>query len=488
MINGKILIVEDELLSAENLKAELEQMGYNVLPIISNGKMVIESIKQNVPDLILIDILINGDIDGIETAEIINKKYNIPFIYCTSSIDKKLLKRAKHTNPYGFINKPYSLNEIYSNIEIALSKHKQDQQIIHLSKVLHSVRTINQIINKEQKRTKMLEQICITLTKIRGYQSSWIALFDKNNKMIEFEHVGLGPESEELKQLLKNNKGPECVKRAFETEKTILITNPQKECKNCPLLGRNPAYREMTTSIKYKNENIGVISISYSQNLYINAEERKIFQEVADDIAYALNNLQIQEEKNKSEEILRISEENYRFTLENLLVGVITHASDSSILLSNNEAYNIMGLTLEQMQGKQDIDPLWKFINEDLTIMKIEDYPVNKIISTGKSLSSFIMGIEVPERDFITWVIVNGTPLLNKSKKIDKIIINFLDITTLIKAKKELKEKIDKLEKFNKLTIGRELKMIELKKEINTMLENNGLKPKYSIPNKEQVR
>jgi PAS domain S-box-containing protein len=137
------------------------------------------------------------------------------------------------------------------------------------------------------------------------------------------------------------------------------------------------------------------------------------------------------------EESLRASEKEYRSTLNDLLVGVVVHASDTSILLSNREAENILGLTYEQLSGKKTIDPEWNFVHEDSTIMKVEQYPVSKVFSTKKQLHDYVVGIKRPDRDYVTWVIVNAIPVFSKDSELEKVIVNFIDITALKQAEEE---------------------------------------------------
>jgi PAS domain S-box-containing protein len=131
-----------------------------------------------------------------------------------------------------------------------------------------------------------------------------------------------------------------------------------------------------------------------------------------------------------SQKEIQKNENEFHSTIENLLVGVIVHGSDTQILFSNREASNIIGLSPAQMLGKDVIDPEWMFVYEDSTPMKLEDYPVNKVIKTQKPLTNFVCGIIRKERDFITWVNVNAMPFFNSDDgTLEKVVNNFIDIT-----------------------------------------------------------
>jgi len=117
---AKILIVEDEPIIASDIEMILEDLGYNVIGIEDNAEDALISINNNTPDLILLDINLEGDVDGILLAKNINKQFKIPFVFLTSNADKLTINRVKRTQPAGFIVKPFSEKDLQSNIEIAL--------------------------------------------------------------------------------------------------------------------------------------------------------------------------------------------------------------------------------------------------------------------------------------------------------------------------------------------------------------------------------
>ena len=133
MEKRKILIVEDEYITAEDIKEKLKSVGYKVIGIASTYNKVLELIDNNMPDLVLMDIKIKGDKNGIETANYVRRHYDIPIIFLTAFSDKKLIEQVKNTEPYGYIIKPFTKEGLYSNIEIALNK---DQRIKYRYQVL----------------------------------------------------------------------------------------------------------------------------------------------------------------------------------------------------------------------------------------------------------------------------------------------------------------------------------------------------------------
>jgi histidine kinase len=129
MIHPTILIIEDELVTVELLKNYLQRSGYETLDAVSNSTDALQAIINMRPDLILMDITIKGEIDGIELTKIINTQFDIPVIYLTGFADRETVARAKITESYGYIIKPFNEIDIVSNIEIGLEKYKFNQKL-----------------------------------------------------------------------------------------------------------------------------------------------------------------------------------------------------------------------------------------------------------------------------------------------------------------------------------------------------------------------
>ncbi|MCG2736691.1 MAG: response regulator [Candidatus Methanoperedenaceae archaeon] len=124
-----ILVVEDEIIIAEDIQRKLKKMGYDVTAIVSSGEEAIKKVKENIPDLILMDIVIYGEMDGIETAGQINSLFDIPVVYLTAYADEKTIERAKVTEPFGYLIKPFKERELQITIEIALYKHEMEKKL-----------------------------------------------------------------------------------------------------------------------------------------------------------------------------------------------------------------------------------------------------------------------------------------------------------------------------------------------------------------------
>jgi len=129
MGRARILVVEDEGIIAEDLRMGLEEMGYDVVAVASTGEDAVREAQERRPDLVLMDVVLHGDMDGIEAAERIHARLNIPVIYLTAYSDEKILERAKIAEPFGYMIKPIRERDLYSTIEMALFKHEMERRL-----------------------------------------------------------------------------------------------------------------------------------------------------------------------------------------------------------------------------------------------------------------------------------------------------------------------------------------------------------------------
>ncbi|MEZ5336564.1 MAG: response regulator [Methanolobus sp.] len=129
MDDTKILVVEDESIIGLNIKKKLKSFGYTVPAIVATGEEAIKMAEITFPDLVLMDVRLKGDMDGVDTAEKIRENYDIPIIYLTAYSDDEVLEKAKKTKPYGYIVKPFKADDLHSNIEMALYRHKMEKEM-----------------------------------------------------------------------------------------------------------------------------------------------------------------------------------------------------------------------------------------------------------------------------------------------------------------------------------------------------------------------
>ncbi|MBT3749633.1 MAG: PAS domain S-box protein, partial [Bacteroidetes bacterium] len=128
MDNARILIVEDEAIIAMEIESHLQSLGYKVTSIVDTGEKAIKKAEEGKPDLILMDIRIKGEMDGIDTAEVIRNRFGIPVIFSTAYLDEERIERAKITMPFGYVLKPIQERDLKVTIEMALYISKVDEE------------------------------------------------------------------------------------------------------------------------------------------------------------------------------------------------------------------------------------------------------------------------------------------------------------------------------------------------------------------------
>jgi len=143
-MNENILIVEDNAIIAEDLADILEEAGYNILGIAETAERAIELIKFRMPDLVLLDITLKNDKTGVDVAKVINKDYDLPFIFITSYTDKQTLAAAITTKPQGYIVKPFESKDILPPVQLALATFKKSKE-----KGIPPIEAINLKLNQQ---------------------------------------------------------------------------------------------------------------------------------------------------------------------------------------------------------------------------------------------------------------------------------------------------------------------------------------------------
>ncbi|MCB0738270.1 MAG: DNA-binding response regulator, partial [Bacteroidetes bacterium] len=135
MSNIRILIVEDEVIIADNMADILAGYGYDVIGIASSYYQAVELIEENIPDIAIIDIKIKGRKSGIDLAEFINDEYQFPFIFLSSNSDSETLSEAKAVEPQTFLVKPFNDKELFTSIEVALHNFARNKKALESSSV-----------------------------------------------------------------------------------------------------------------------------------------------------------------------------------------------------------------------------------------------------------------------------------------------------------------------------------------------------------------
>lgn len=232
---SQILVVEDKAITAEDLKETLEALGYDVAGVATSGEVALEFIAKTPLDLVLMDIVLDGKMDGIEAAQTIHDQFHIPVIYLTSYTNKNILERAKVTTPFGYLVKPFQEKELQATIEIALYKSQKERQIISANTIqintlyalepwqdlLEKIKQLLALPNPKHKTKyppdiKKVEQILAEILYVNAEARDSILIFDADSNIT----LPLKISVQDLEAFIPNN-------RLMRIHRSYLI-NPEK--------------------------------------------------------------------------------------------------------------------------------------------------------------------------------------------------------------------------------------------------------------------
>ena len=299
----EVLVVENELLVAKDIKKILEDSGYSVSAVVSTGEEAVRSAKKLRPDIVMMDVVLPGKLDGIAAAGRIRSRYGIPIVFVTAYSDKQLIEAAKRTRPYGYILKPIKDEELPIAIEMALSKAAADKEGLKVERALKEteerhrlmVENMNEGIALIGKRGE-ITYINDKFLKARGYETEEV----EGRPLADFlDQRSARAFSSLLRQLRKGvRSSSELVWKGKKSSPTHTIVSPT------PIFGARGAFRGailVITDITERRQVEEALNTSREElrNLYQHLhsvreqESKRIAREIHDELGQALTALKM---------------------------------------------------------------------------------------------------------------------------------------------------------------------------------------------------
>jgi two-component system, cell cycle sensor histidine kinase and response regulator CckA len=442
MPDARVLIVEDEAIVALDIQGRLEGLGYEVIDAVANGKAAIELAASESPDIILMDIIIQGDMDGIETARIIIDNYDIPVVFLTANSDKTTIARAKLTGPFGYLMKPLEERDLHTAIELALYKNELEHRIKVNEKWLNTV----------------LVSIgdAVLATDASGIITFMNPVAESLTGWCNDQAVGRSINS--VLRLIDGKTGTDInspVRRVLLTGDTITMSN------NTILISVNGDKIAIEDSaapiIDDKGSISGVVIVfkDISERKKIESENKRYKDHLKDlvhDRTSALSeaNKKLTEEmheRQKSEKLVKQSEERYRTLFETMHDGMAMIDLNEKFCFANAAACKIFGYTKDELMGKSILD------------LVTDDFQKKILSETRKRLKGDPGGYEITiknpdgkEKDIFSSV----SPFRDQDGNITAFFGVITDITEQKRAdkeKSELKEKLVNAQKMEALGV-----------------------------------
>jgi PAS domain S-box-containing protein len=356
MSEADILIVEDERIVAEDIKDTLQEIGYGVCGVCASGRDALQQIAEHRPDLVLMDIVLKGELNGIETAARARERNSTPVVYLSAYGDDKTIERAKKTEPLGYLIKPFDDRELHSAVETALYRHKMERKLNHLNAVLRAIRNVNQLITQEKDREKLLSQACRMLIETRGFHNVWIGLLqdpppgeevvmDQVVPLKPFYHAGFPDDFEAMGRFLESGQLPHCVQKALQSRGVQATLDPSSSCGGCPVAERYAENGALSTRLEHGDRFFGWLCAAVPQEYAGDSTEQELFAEVAGDIAYALSALEADKD-------LRFQS----MVLENIQDLITATDLEGRIIYVNEAEAKMFGVPREKLLGKSIFD------------------------------------------------------------------------------------------------------------------------------------
>ena len=236
-------------------------------------------------------------------------------------------------------------------------RKRVQERVEHLNAVLRAIRDVNQLITKEKDRDGLLSGACDSLVGTRGYHSAWIALLDEAGGLVMTAEAGLGEEFLSMVEQLKRGELTACGRRALRQSEVVVTEAPASTCTDCPLAKEYGGRGAMTVRLEYDGKVYGLLSASIPAHLAAEEEERSLLQEVVGDIAFALHNIELEEEHKWAQREV----EERRMYLEAVMGAapdaIVTLDARYRIVEWNSGAERLFGYSREEVIGR-NIDPL----------------------------------------------------------------------------------------------------------------------------------
>ena len=401
-MTSSILIVEDESIVARDIQECLLSFGYKVTGVVSSGEEAIKAVTAERPDLVLMDIVLNGNVDGIDAAHEIRTRFGVPVVYLTAYADDKTLERAKVTEPFGYIVKPFDERELHSTVEIALYKAKSEKKLkeseIWFSTTLKSLGD-GVIATDPEGEVVFLNHAAEGIT-------GWRQQDAVGRSMHEIFHII----NEHTRQRVENPVAKVLHEGRVVglANHTILITRQGTEV---PIDDSAAPIRDD------KGNLLGIVMV---------------FREII--------------KRKKAEKALAAEKELLSVTLRSIGDGLITTDTRGRVMLVNEKAEQLCGWRQDEALDKP-VNEIFKIVNEK-NRQELEN-PVEIVLRTG-STTPLINNTLLISRDGTERIIAEkGAPIRDLDDTVVGVVLIFRDIT----PERRMEEELEKARKIKSLGI-----------------------------------
>ncbi|MCK5226914.1 MAG: PAS domain S-box protein, partial [Desulfobulbaceae bacterium] len=401
-MTSSILIVEDESIVARDIQECLLSFGYKVTGVVSSGEEAIKAVAEERPDLVLMDIVLNGNVDGIDAAHEIRTRFGVPVVYLTAYADDKTLERAKVTEPFGYIVKPFDERELHSTVEIALYKAKSEK--------------------------KLKESEIWFSTTLKSLGDGVIAT-DPEGEVVFLNHAAEG---------ITGWRQQDAVGRPMHEIFYIINEHTRQRVEN-------PAAKVLREGRVVGLANHTILITRQGTEVPIDDSAAPIRDDKGNLLGIVMVFREIIKRK-KAEKALAAEKELLSVTLRSIGDGLITTDTRGRVMLVNEKAEQLCGWRQDEALDKP-VNEIFKIVNEK-NRRELEN-PVEIVLRTG-STTPLINNTLLISRDGTERIIAEkGAPIRDLDDTVVGVVLIFRDIT----PERRMEEELEKARKIKSLGI-----------------------------------
>jgi PAS domain S-box-containing protein len=315
---------------------------------------------------------------------------------------------------------------------------RAEEALAHLNLVLRAVRNVNQLTTVEKDRDRLLQGACDTFIRTRGYHQAWMVLVDESGRLVVSAEAGLGEGFRPMVERLEQGEWPACARGALEQSEVVVTEDPLCACTDCPLVVHCGGGGALTVRLEHRETLYGLLSASVPADFAPFEEEQSLFKEVAEDIAFALHSIELEEKRKQAEGALRESREWLATTLRSIGDAVIATDDKGLVTLMNPVADDLTGWGEEAAIG-QPLEKVFSIINEQ-TGERAEN-PVTRVLREGVVVGLANHTVLIAKDGTRRPIADSGAPIRDMEGNIMGTVMIFRDITERKRAE-EARERL----------------------------------------------
>lgn len=348
-------------------------------------------------------------------------------------------------------------------------------QLEHLNRVLRAIRNVNQLIVREKDRERLIRRACELLVETRGFNGAWIALPGEQPTQLVAAQAGF-PQAVFADHIQRIERGnlPTCIRRDPAGETVVLTDNPPLSCAGCPLARFYDGAAALATCLAHEGETYGWLGVSVPPSFAADPEEHNLLAEIAGDLAFALHVIKQDEQHWQIVDALRRSEAQYRLLAGNSVDVIWQMDLRLRFTYASPSIYAMTGYTPEEWVGTKlsqhaTFTEFMKMARKAVTALK-----------NYKTIKSIVFEAVLLKKDGSSVPVeISSKLIFNEQGLPIGLQGSTRDITARKQAEQQLAEQLDELSRWYAATLGREGRLIELKREVNALLAQAGQPPRY---------